>query len=214
MHTDFGHVKPPSNAEIIDITRNNRFKDHLLKCITGPPSKSCGNRIEYLKKAVPKGFHKKLLLWNGKIAGQIEYSPAEVSYYPILGASVTVLNCIWVLRRARGHHYGQQLIQDMKQTEKGARGFATIALEDHWSPWFRKDQIEKLGFNSIDSVKVINKAKPRQAFTIHLMWMPNVKDAEPPTWDRPRLLDGITCCIAHPLYHPQTYREKRILQEQ
>jgi hypothetical protein len=44
------------------------------------------------------------------------------------------MNCIWVLRKAKGHNLGKRLLQDMIKNEKDAAGFATIALEDHWSP--------------------------------------------------------------------------------
>jgi len=48
------------------------------------PFRRYNNREEYLKKAIPKGFHKKLFIFNGEVVGQIEYAPAEVSGYPIL----------------------------------------------------------------------------------------------------------------------------------
>lgn len=109
-------------------------------------AKGCKRRIEYLKKAIPKGFRKKLLISDGEVVGQIEYSPAEASYYPILAENLIVMNCIWVLREAKDHEFGKRLMEDMMKTEKDASGFATIALENHWSPWFRREQMERLGF--------------------------------------------------------------------
>jgi hypothetical protein len=100
----------------------------------------------------------------------------------------------------------------MMESEKEASGFATIALENHKSPWFRKDQIEKLGFRPLDSTTVVHKAKCLQAFKIYLMWMPNVKNAKPPTWNAQRLLEGISSCTAHPLYHPQTYDQRKFFE--
>jgi hypothetical protein len=203
-----------SQARIIDITKAEEYRKYLYKCITGPPSKQNEERMEYLKQAVPKNFYKKLLIFNEQVVGQIEYSPPEVSYYPIIGDNIVVLNCIWVFRKARGHDFGKRLLEDMMEAEKDASGFATIALENHWSPWFKKDQIEKLGFKPIDSVRVRHKAKDKKVFKIHLMWMSNAKNAKPPTWNQQRLLEGITSCTAHPLYHPQTYEPKQILQKQ
>ena len=207
-------MKIASQARIIDITRADEFRKYLYRCIVGPPSKQYKKRMEYLKQAVPKGFHKKLLLLNEQVVGQIEYSTAEVSYYPIMGDNVIVLNCIWVLRKAKGHDFGKRLLEAMIEGEKEASGFATIALENHWSPWFRKGQIEKLGFKPLDSISVVHKAKRKQVFKIYLMWMPNAKNAKPPTWNQQKLLEGITSCTAHPLYHPQTYEPKQILQKQ
>ena len=205
-------MKLASEARIVDITKSDKYRRHLYRCITGPPSKQYRKRIEYLKQAIPKGFHKKLLLLGEQVVGQIEYAPAEVSYYPIMGDNVVVLNCIWVLRKAKGHDFGKRLLKDMIETEKDASGFATVALENHWSLWFRKDQMEKLGFKPLNSISVRHKAKRKQAFSIYLMWMPNAKNAKPPTWNQQKMLEGITSCTAHPLYHPQSYGPKQIFQ--
>ncbi len=176
------------------------------------PYRKYRKRQEYLEKAIPNGFHKKLLIFVGDIVGQIEYAPAEVSYYPIMGDGITVMNCIWVLRRAKGHNFGTQLLEDMIKSEKDAAGFATIALENHWSPWFKKWQMEKLGFKPLDSIKVMHKTKHKgQVFSIYLMWMPTTKNAKPPMWNKQKLLEGITFCAAHPLYHPQNW-EGNILE--
>lgn len=167
-----------------------------------------------MKNAIPKGFRKKLLISDGDVVGQIEYSPPEASYYPIMGENLIVMNCIWVLRRAKGHDFGKKLIEDMTKSEKHASGFATIALENHWSPWFKKEQMEKLGFKPLDSIKVRHRTKHKQqAFNLHLMWMPNTENARPPTWNEQKLLEGLTPCTAHPLYHPQTYKPKQILKK-
>ncbi len=95
-------------------------------------------------------------------------------------------------------------MDDMVKSEENASGFATIALENHWSPWFIKWQIELLGFKAINSIKVKHKSKhPEQSFAIHLMWMPKRQNAEMPTMDWQKLLDGETFCTAHPLYRPR-----------
>jgi len=195
-----------SQIKIVDITKNSEYEKYLHRCLVGP-FRLYRKRKEYLEKAIPKGFHKKLLLFNGDAAGTIEYAPAEVSYYPVMGDKVIVMNCIWVLRRAKGHNFGRRVLEDMMKSEKDAAGFATIALENHWSPWFKKWQMEKLGFKPIDSVKVAHKTKHKgQAFSIYLMWMPTTENAKPPAWNKQKLLEGITFCIAHPLYHPQAWK--------
>jgi hypothetical protein len=168
--------------------------------------------MEYLEQAIPKGFHKKLLLGE-QVVGQIEYAPAEVSYYPIIGDKAVVLNCIWVLRKVSGYNFGKRLLEDMVEAERDASSFATVALEDHWSPWFRKDHMERLGFKPLTSISVRHKTKRKQPFNIYLMWMPNVKNTKPPTWNQQKLLEGITSCTAHPLYHPQTYKPKQIFEK-
>jgi len=202
-------------ARIVDITKNNEYEKYLHRCLVGLPSKRYKKRIAYLKEAISRDFHKKILIFEKQVVGTIEYSPSKVSYYPIIGKNVIVMNCIWVLRKARGHDFGTILVNDMLNSESGASCFATISLTGHWSPWFRKSQIEKLGFKPLESIVVTHKTKHKdEPFSIHLVWMPTAKDARPPSWDRQKLLEGITACIAHPLYHPQTYKPKQIFKEQ
>ena len=50
---------------------------------------------------------------------------------PITGENVIVMNCIWVLRRAKDHNFGKLLVEDMIKSEKDASCFATVALENH-----------------------------------------------------------------------------------
>jgi len=38
------------------------------------------------------------------------------------------------------------------------------------------------------------------------MWMPKTENAKPPKWKKQKFLEEITFCIAHPLYHPQTWK--------
>jgi hypothetical protein len=180
----------------------------------GPPSRCNERRASYLKKAIPKGFRKKLLIFEGNVVGTIEYSPSEVSYYPIIGDNITVMNCIWVLRKAKGHKFGKMLVEDMVESEGESSGLATIALTGYWSPWFRKQQMEKLGFKPLESISLTHKTKHREnAFKIHLMWMPTIRNAQPPSWERQKLLEGITACTAHPLYRPQSYKPTQIFQK-
>lgn len=199
-------MKNTSQTKIIDITKVSEYEKYLYRCLTGP-FRLYKKRQGYLEKAIPKGFRKKLLIFDGDVVGQIEYAPAEVSYYPIMGDDIVVMNCIWVLRRAKGRNFGKRLLHDMIKSEKDAAGFATIALENHWSPWFRKWQMEKLGFKPLDSIRVAHKIKHvEQVFRIYLMWMQTAETANPPTWNKQKVLEGVTFCIAHPLYHPQTWK--------
>lgn len=169
---------------------------------------------DYLRKAIPHGLRKKLLTFNGNIVAQIEYGPPETSYYPISGQNMIVMNCIWVLRKAKGHDFGKLLVKDMVNSERHSTNFATIALNNYWSPWFKKSQLENLGFKPIKSITVTHKTKNQEhPFSIFLLWMPTAKKAKPPTWNAEKLLEGITFCTAHPLYRPQTCKSTLILEK-
>jgi hypothetical protein len=71
------------SIKIINITEDAEYEDYLFKCLANFPFARHRSRIQCLKNAVYKGFHKKLLIFNGDVVGQIEYSPREISYYPI-----------------------------------------------------------------------------------------------------------------------------------
>lgn len=196
------------NIRISDITRSRKWQKYLYKCLAPMPFRKYSNRQEYLQKAIPGRFHKKLLTLHGEVVGSIEYAPAGASGYPIMGDDLIVMNCVWVLRKAKGRNFGKLLVEDMIKSERTAAGFATIALENHWSPWFKKYQIEKLGFKPLDSINVAHKTKHKsQSFKVYLMWMPATETSKPPTWDKQQLLKGETFCIAHPLYRPKTCKE-------
>jgi len=204
----------PSSVEIVDVTTNNLLERLLYKCLAPMPFRRYRRRREYLERAIPKGFRKKVLTINGEVVGTIEYGPPEASGYPIKGEDVIAMNCVWVLRKVKGHHLGMYLMKDMMENNRDASGFATIGLENHWSPWLKKGQLERLGFKSIDSIKVAHKTKrDEEAFKIHLMWLQTKEDAKPPTWDRHKILEGVHFCLAHPLYHPERLGMKQILQE-
>jgi len=201
-----------SEVKIVDITKNAQYEKYLYKCLSPIPFRKYKKRSRYLKAAIPRGFRKKLLIFNRETVGQIEYAPAEASGYSIAGADVVGMNCIWVLRKAKGHNFGKQLLVDMTKSEEGVTGFATIALENHWSPWLKKEHMEKLGFKPVDSVRVTHKLKHKgQVFKIYLMWMPKAEVAKPPTWNKSELLEGVDFCLAHPLYRPEKAKQKEIL---
>jgi hypothetical protein len=74
-----------SKGKIIDITRKAEYERYLYKCLASIPFRKYKKRQSYLRTAIPKGFRKKLLILERRAVGQIEYAPAEVSGYPILG---------------------------------------------------------------------------------------------------------------------------------
>lgn len=198
--------------EIIDAISDPKYEQLLYWCvmhrrgkyrpITSYPDYENYFRYKYLKDAIPKGFHFKVLFEDGDYVAMIEYAPAETSGYPITGEGVIVMNCIWVLRPFRGQGYARMLVQEMIKGEKEASGFATIGLEKHWKVWLKRKQMEGLGFKSVRSIELEHKIRHQgQRFKVHLMWMPAKEDAVPPTWNEKKLLEGYYVCGSHPLGH-------------
>jgi len=201
-----------TKVKIVEITEEAKYEKYLYKCLSPMPFRKYWKRQEYLKRAIPLGFRKKILFFNNVAVGQIEYTPVKASGYPIIGDKIIVMHCIWVLRKAKGHRFGKRLMASMIREERAAKGFATIALENHWSPWLKKQQMEYLGFRPVASVEVVHRTKHQdRKFRIYLMWLPKREKVEPPSWDTEQILEGVHFCIAHPLYHPQKIKEKQIL---
>lgn len=113
-------MKVNSAVEIVDITENIDYARYLYRCLAPMPFVKYRKRREYLESAIPKGFRKKILIFNGDVVGTIEYTFAEGSGFPIKGDNVIVMNCIWVLRKAKKHNFGKRLLVDMmKKREEG-----------------------------------------------------------------------------------------------
>ena len=74
--------------EIIDITENRKCERRLYKCLAPMPFRKYRKRREYLEAAIPKWFHKKVLVFNGQVVGQIEYAPPEACGYSITGNGI------------------------------------------------------------------------------------------------------------------------------
>ena len=194
---------------IVDITNKPEYKKILLGCIIHRKKEvpleefyqNYKERREYLEKVIPKGFHMKVLFYKGDHVGMIEYGPPNAAGLPIRGESIIVMNCIWVHRRAQGRNFGKLLVKNMMESEMDADGFATLALENYWMHWMKKSMMEKLGFRSINSIKLKHITyKKDQCFSAHLMWLPNIHDGPEPFFDEAQLLKGVNFCNSHPLY--------------
>jgi len=218
-------MKASSKVDIIDATDDHKFERFLYRCIfhskydtpTNAPYSRHRDRRKYLESAIPKGFHMKIMFYEGDHIGMIEYAPAEASGLPIVGDNVIVMNCVWVHKKAHGHNFGKRLLREMIESEKQAAGFATLALEDYWMVWMKKDDIERLGFRSIESTESTRLRHKTyhhdRLFKMHLMWLPATENARTPIWDESKLLEGVSFCPYHPIYRERYGVTKLKLKE-
>ena len=191
-------------VEFVEVMGTRGYEEYHYRCLTAMTKRRYRKRTRYLEWGIPRGLRKEVLFVDDEAVGMIEYAPAGASAYPISGNGVWVVNCIWVLRRAKGHRYGKSLINRMMDSVEDASGLAMIALEGHHSPWLRLWQMEYLGFRTIDSRTMRHMVKrPDICFRTHLMWMPLVEGAAPPRMDWEEMLKGVDFCIAHPLYRAE-----------
>lgn len=215
-------MKANYEVDIIDVTDNPELERFLYRCIfhskfdtpTNAPYRRYKNRREYLESAIPEGFHMKILFYKGDHIGMIEYAPSEASGLPIVGDNIIVMNCIWVHKKAQGHNFGKKLLKEMIESEKQAAGFATLALENYWMLWMGKDDMEKLDFSSIDSIRLRHKTYHHdRLFKMHLMWLPVTENAKTPIWNESKLLEGVSFCQHHPIYRERYGVAKLQLKE-
>ena len=200
-------------VEFVEIMGTHGYEDYHYTCLTAMTKRHYRKRAKYLEMALPRGLQKEVLFVDDDAVGMIEYAPASASAYPISGTGVWVMNCIWVLRRAKGHRYGKALMSHLIDSVEEADGLATIALEGHPSPWLRLWQMEYLGFRSIDSRTMRHRVKrPETCFKTHLMWMPLAEDAAPPKMDWEEMLKGVEFCIAHPLYRAERLKLEKVFE--
>jgi len=68
-------MKPVSQVKITDITKNKGYERYLYRRFAPIPFRKYSRRQEYLENSIPKGFHKKLLIFGEQVVGQIEYAP-------------------------------------------------------------------------------------------------------------------------------------------
>ena len=154
------------DIEILDITDNPEYEKLLIGCIFHRKKKiplkllyqTRRERNRYLESSIPKGFHMKVLFWKGDHVGMVEYGPPEASGLPITGENIVVMNCIWVQRRAQKNGFGKMLINNMRESENCAAGFATLALEKYWMMWMQKWMMENLGEFSSSSTDFFRKS--------------------------------------------------------
>jgi hypothetical protein len=178
---------------VVDAVRSPGHEEHLYGCL--PPftrSRRYRKRLRYVEEAAPRGLRKMVVLSGGDAVGQIEYAPAAASAYPVIDADVWVMNCVWVLSRAKGHGLGKELVRGMLDAIGEASGVATIGLSGHWSPWLRRGHMEHLGFTSAETRLMRHRVKrPETSFEVHLMWMPIEIGAHHPRMDWDRLSMGV-----------------------
>jgi GNAT superfamily N-acetyltransferase len=190
----------------VDVVSDLEYSEHLYGCLPRfTRMRLRRKRLAYVEDAKERGLGKEVIFKEGEPVGMIEYAPAEVSAYSIRGPGTWVMNCIWVLRRVKGHRYGRMLFSHMLERARGVAGIATIALEDHPSPWLKLRHMEHLGFSSIDSRRMRHRVKrPEVCFKVHLMWRPLAEGAARPAIDWGRMLRGVDYCSAHPLYRAES----------
>ena len=100
------------------------------------------------------------------------------------------MNCVSVLRRAKMRDLGRLLVEHMVEGERKMAGFATIALENRWSSWSKKDQIERLGFKSVSSIALAHKTKHKDHVSGSSHWDASSRESQRKELEQIRTLRG------------------------
>lgn len=137
---------------IITIDKNNISTEHVCCAIGNDKenTKRANSKKEWLKKRFEEGLVFKRLDDRGKMF--IEYMPIEKVWKPIIGKNITVINCLWVSGKFKGHGYSKELLEecitDSKKLNKD--GIAVITSTKTTAFLTDKKFFEHFGFKCVD----------------------------------------------------------------
>jgi uncharacterized protein YciI/ribosomal protein S18 acetylase RimI-like enzyme len=185
--------------EVVAADEHPRGGEMMTHCFASEQLEE-GNTVrrEYLRRVQGRGLQKLLLVHSRggeKVAGQIEYAPAEVSALPIQGERLTVINCIWVLDACSGLGGGSMLLAGCAE-RVDSESLATVAF-NATLPWLGKGFFIRQGFTILDQAET-GRFFGNTPIVAYLLWRPLREGASPPTWDRTRLAQGINHCPGYP----------------
>jgi len=164
-------------AKIIDINMKNIDEQELFCKKTKKKLAGYQNKVKWIKKRFKEGLKYKILYVKegnkDTSRGMIEYIPGEFNWRGIQADGWMVVHCIWVVGKAKGKGYGDQLLQiaieDAK--EQGMLGIVVMSAEQ--GGWLPKNKLLlKNGFVKVDEIepyfslyaKFFNKDAPKPKF--------------------------------------------------
>lgn len=131
---------------------------------------SCGRRIPWLREMIERGMRVKVALLDRQHAGFLYLLPIEISPAGPVGVDLSVIQCLTVRDRFKGHGAGHALVAAAKEEVKqqGRKGIVVTAFyHDFWfmpAPFF-----EECGFTVV-----------RREGETALLWVTFDETAQPP----------------------------------
>jgi uncharacterized protein YciI len=185
------------NFKVIDVGEHPEGEELQLRCFAPRQvARDEASRREYLRLARGRGLGRLLLMYEDQLAGQIEFAPPGGSGLPIDGPEgLIVINCLWVVDAFTGLEGGRRLLATCAE-KSGAVSLATVGY-NATLPLLPRTFFERQGFSVIDEVET-GRFFGNTPVVAHLLWRPLTDGLHPPTWDRDRLLEGVSFCPGYP----------------
>jgi len=137
-------------VEIITVTADNVEEYGFFCCKSKAKSPGYRQKQDWLAQRFTEGLRLKLLCENDRSVGFIEYAPAEAAWRVVNALGYAVIHCIWVVGRAKGKGYGQQLLDACLEDARAAHQHGVVMVASSRTWLAHKQLFLKNGFTMVE----------------------------------------------------------------
>ncbi|MBN2657327.1 MAG: GNAT family N-acetyltransferase [Spirochaetales bacterium] len=148
-------MSEPLNIDEIDlkyVNEGNIAEEHICCAIGNDKTNRArgDQKKEWLKERFEKGHRFLKADIRGKVF--IEYSPADISVFPLEAEGYAVIQCFWVSGRYKGHGLGRKLYDRFEQDcrKAGYKGVAAVVAKTKKPFMADKKVLTHFGFEVVD----------------------------------------------------------------
>jgi hypothetical protein len=120
------------NIKLIDVNLEN-ILEYPIKCFINPKNPGYIKKLDWYKKNILKGLKIKLLYYEKKHIGFIEYIPGKYAWRAVSAKDYLFIHCIWISpNKFKQKGYGSLLVNEcIKDAEtKGKLGVSVVTSYD------------------------------------------------------------------------------------
>jgi len=122
------------NLEILDINAANVEQTSFFCLKSRPKAPGYRRKLDWLQARFAEGLRMKILRQGKRLHGFIEYFPGEYSWRAVDAAGYLVIQCLWVVGKAKSLGYGVRLLQACLEDARahGLNGVVMVASDGPW----------------------------------------------------------------------------------
>ena len=140
------------DADFVNLTAENLADEHLCCIIRSKkPHPGVEAKRQWLSDRLSEGHVFRKL--NAKATVFIEYAPLETAWVPVTGGNYLYIYCLWVSGGAKGHGYGQALMEYcLADAKKSGRSGVCMIGAQKQKAWLSDQSFaKKFGFRTVDT---------------------------------------------------------------